>query len=194
MHFCSRRTSTLTTRTNWEFLITSITQRTRTKPSTLPLMVIRQTVSKVHRRSTTSTTSTSFSTISPTKLNEAHFSYTRELRPRAATPSSVPADTAMGFATSFRFGHPFFLNPTIDELIWRTHAKDNFSIIHGSHTLSLAGNGCTHLTIRSSGGSLKGAIFLTASPASCVTHRRRRLAVSDQERRSASAEPGSLPG
>ncbi|MEP6819916.1 MAG: TonB-dependent receptor [bacterium] len=80
-----------------------------------------------------------FSTISPTKLNEAHFSYTRELRPRAATPSNVPADTAVGFATSFRFGHPFFLNPTIDELIWRTHVKDNFSIIHGSHTVKLGG-------------------------------------------------------
>jgi hypothetical protein len=36
------------------------------------------------------------STISPTKLNEAHFSYSRELRPRAAVPSNVPADTAMG--------------------------------------------------------------------------------------------------
>jgi len=80
-----------------------------------------------------------FSTISPTKLNEAHFSYTRELRPRAATPSNVPADTAIGFATSFRFGHPFFLNPTIDELIWRTHVKDNFSIVHGSHTVKLGG-------------------------------------------------------
>src|SRR5229473_1546161 len=35
-----------------------------------------------------------FSTISATKLNEAHFSYTRELRPRAAVTSNVPADTA----------------------------------------------------------------------------------------------------
>ena len=66
-----------------------------------------------------------FSTLSPTKLNEAHFSYTREVRPRAATPTTVPADTAIGVGTTFRFGHPFFLNPTIDELIWRTHAKDN---------------------------------------------------------------------
>ena len=39
----------------------------------------------------------------------------------------------MGFATTFRFGAPFFLEPTIDELIWRTHLKDNFSIVHGSH-------------------------------------------------------------
>src|SRR5678816_3233758 len=56
-----------------------------------------------------------FTTISPTKLNEAHFSYSRELRPRAAVDSNVPADTAMGFGTdaapTFRFGFPFFLEP-----------------------------------------------------------------------------------
>src|SRR6266436_1789825 len=80
-----------------------------------------------------------FSTVSPTKLNEAHFSYTRELRPRSAITSNVPADTAMGFATTFRFGAPFFLEPTVDELIWRTDLKDNFSIVHGSHTLKFGG-------------------------------------------------------
>jgi hypothetical protein len=80
-----------------------------------------------------------FSTISPTKLNEAHFSYTRELRPRAAVSSNVPADTAMGFATTFRFGDPFFLQPTVDELIWRTHLKDGFSVVHGAHTVKLGG-------------------------------------------------------
>src|SRR5258708_7823515 len=80
-----------------------------------------------------------FTTISPTIINEGHFSYTRELRPRAAIPSNVPADTAMGFVTSFRFGNPFFLNPTIDELIWRTDAKDNVSIVHGSHTIKVGG-------------------------------------------------------
>jgi hypothetical protein len=80
-----------------------------------------------------------FSTISPTKLNEAHFSYTRELRPRAAVSSNVPADTAMGFATTFRFGNPFFLQPTVDELIWRTHLKDSFSLIKGAHTIKVGG-------------------------------------------------------
>ena len=80
-----------------------------------------------------------FSTISPTKLNEGHFSYTRELRPRNAVTSNVPADTAMGFATTFRFGHPFFLNPTIDELLWRTDLKDNFSIISGNHNVKIGG-------------------------------------------------------
>ena len=76
-----------------------------------------------------------FSTLTSRTVNEAHFSYTRELRPRSAIPSNVPADTAMGFVTTFRFGHPFFLNPTIDELLWRTDAKDNFSIVSGSHNI-----------------------------------------------------------
>ncbi|MGH9932715.1 MAG: TonB-dependent receptor domain-containing protein, partial [Pyrinomonadaceae bacterium] len=80
-----------------------------------------------------------FTTISPTKLNEAHFSYSRELRPRGATPSNVPADTGVGFAPSFRFGNPFFLQPAVDELLWRTHLKDNFSVISGKHTVKLGG-------------------------------------------------------
>ena len=80
-----------------------------------------------------------FSTISPTKLNEAHFSYSRELRPRSAIPSNIPADTAMGFDTTFRFGFPFFLAPNVDELLWRTQVKDNFSIITGDHTIKVGG-------------------------------------------------------
>src|SRR6266542_2751977 len=80
-----------------------------------------------------------FTTVSATKINEAHFSYSRELRPRAATPSSLPADTGIGFAPTFRFGNPFFLQPTVDELLWRTHVKDNFSIVSGNHTLKFGG-------------------------------------------------------
>jgi outer membrane receptor protein involved in Fe transport len=80
-----------------------------------------------------------FTTLTPTKVNEAHFSYSRELRPRAAVDSNVPADTAMGFATTFRFGFPFFLEPTVDELLWRTQAKDNFSIISGDHNFKFGG-------------------------------------------------------
>ena len=78
-------------------------------------------------------------TVSATKLNEAHFSYTRELRPRSAIDSNIPADTAMGFATTFRFGHPFFLNPNVDELLWRTHARDNFSVVTGNHNIKVGG-------------------------------------------------------
>jgi hypothetical protein len=80
-----------------------------------------------------------FTTVSPTKLNEAHFSYGRELRPRSAVTSNIPADTAMGFVTTFRFGNPFFLQPAVDELLWRTQIKDNFSIITGNHTIKVGG-------------------------------------------------------
>ena len=80
-----------------------------------------------------------FTTISPTKLNEAHFSYARELRPRSAIESNIPADTAMGFATTFRFGNPFFLEPAVDELLWRTQIKNNFSVVTGNHTIKVGG-------------------------------------------------------
>lgn len=80
-----------------------------------------------------------FTTISPTKFNEGHFSYLRELRPRNAIPSNIPADTGIGFAPSFRFGNPFFLQPAIDELLWKTHLKDNFSIVSGNHTIKFGG-------------------------------------------------------
>ena len=85
-----------------------------------------------------------FSTISGTKLNEAHFTYARENRPRNATdPTSVP-DTNIGSASSptafaFRFGQPFFLEPTIDEVFWRTDVRDNFTVIRGKHTIKAGG-------------------------------------------------------
>jgi hypothetical protein len=80
-----------------------------------------------------------FTTLSPRMLNEAHFTYSRENRPRTAVPSPLAADTGMGFAPTFRFGNPFFLQPNIDELIWRTQLKNNLSLVMGSHTLKLGG-------------------------------------------------------
>ena len=78
-------------------------------------------------------------TLSNNVLNEAHFTYAREARPRGAiNPSSVP-DTAMGFSPNFRFGQPFFLEPTIDELFYRTDIRDDFSIIRGKHTWKVGG-------------------------------------------------------
>ena len=83
-------------------------------------------------------------TVSNSALNEAHFTYARENRPRGTiNPSSVP-DTAMGFdfspaTTNFRFGQPFFLEPKIDELFYRTDVRDNFSLIKGKHTWKFGG-------------------------------------------------------
>jgi hypothetical protein len=80
-----------------------------------------------------------FTTISPSLLNEFHFTFGRENRPRnASNPSAVP-DTGIGFVPSFRFGQPFFLEPAVDEIFWRTDVHDNFSIIHGKHTIKFGG-------------------------------------------------------
>ena len=81
-----------------------------------------------------------FTTVNQRQLNEAHFTYSREDRPRTATPSSLPADTAMGFAPTFRFGNPFFLQPAVDETFWRTQVKDNYSIIAGKHSIKFGGD------------------------------------------------------
>src|SRR5882762_5938348 len=80
-----------------------------------------------------------FSTVTANKLNEFHLTYSRENRPRLATPSSIPADTGIGFAPSFRFGNPFFLAPNVDELVKRFQIKDNFSIVTGGHTIKTGG-------------------------------------------------------
>ncbi|HEU4479799.1 MAG TPA: carboxypeptidase regulatory-like domain-containing protein, partial [Pyrinomonadaceae bacterium] len=85
-----------------------------------------------------------YSNLPPNKLNEFHFTYAREERPRSAIPSNVPADTAMGgfFSAAeptFRFGHPFFLGPNVDETFWRTQIKDNFSIVTGRHNVKFGG-------------------------------------------------------
>ncbi|MDH3492353.1 MAG: TonB-dependent receptor, partial [Acidobacteriota bacterium] len=79
-----------------------------------------------------------YTTLSPTMLNEAHFTYSRENRPRSAN-GLLSADTAMGFATTFRFGNPFFLGPDIDELFWRTQIRDHLSVVKGDHTVKFGG-------------------------------------------------------
>jgi hypothetical protein len=80
-----------------------------------------------------------FTTLSSRMLNEAHFTYSRESRPRTANDSPLLADTGIGFNPSFRFGNPFFLQPNVDELIWRTQIKDNISVVMGKHTLKFGG-------------------------------------------------------
>jgi hypothetical protein len=80
-----------------------------------------------------------FTTFGNNRLNELHVTYSRESRPRAANPSKLAADTGIGFAPSFRFGNPYFLQPGVDELIWRTQIKDNYSIVAGRHTIKVGG-------------------------------------------------------
>src|SRR5258708_2968746 len=41
--------------------------------------------------------------------------------------------------TDFRFGQPFFLEPTIDELFYRSQIRDNFSLVKGKHTWKFGG-------------------------------------------------------
>jgi hypothetical protein len=103
-----------------------------------------------------------FSTISSSKLNEAHFTYARENRPRNATnPSSVP-DTNIGStdpALAFRFGQPFFLEPSVDEIFWRTDARDNFTVIHGKHTVKVGGEWIHSNNTQIFRGFFKGLYF-----------------------------------
>src|SRR5215469_7891622 len=80
-----------------------------------------------------------FTTLSNTMLNEAHFTYSRETRPRETIDTSSVPDTAMGFVPNFRFGQPFFLEPAVDELIYRSDIRDNFSVVKGKHTWKFGG-------------------------------------------------------
>lgn len=80
-----------------------------------------------------------YTSLSSTKLNEFHATFSREDRPRTAVQSNVPADTAMGFATTFRFGSPFFMQPAVDELFQRFQVRDSFSIIAGGHNVKFGG-------------------------------------------------------
>jgi hypothetical protein len=80
-----------------------------------------------------------FSTFSARHVNEAHVSFSREDRPRAAVDSKVPADTAMGFSTTFRFGAPFFLEPGVDETFKRVQVRDAFSVLAGKHAVKFGG-------------------------------------------------------
>ena len=80
-----------------------------------------------------------FSMFGNNRLNELHFTYSRESRPRTANTSNLLADTGIGFSPSFRFGNPFFIQPNVDELIWRTQVKNNFSIVQGRHTWKMGG-------------------------------------------------------
>jgi hypothetical protein len=79
-----------------------------------------------------------FTTLSSSKFNEFHVTYARELRPRHAVDSNIPPDTGMG-DPAFRFGNPYFLHPSVDELLWRAQIKNNLSMVAGRHTFKVGG-------------------------------------------------------
>jgi hypothetical protein len=113
------------------------------------------------------------STITPRILNEGHFTYSRERRPRAANASNIPADTALGitdptfapngpFTASFRFGQPFFLQPGVDELFYRTQIRDNISVVAGRHTFKLGGEWIHSLNDQVFRGFFEGRYIFTS--------------------------------
>jgi len=104
-----------------------------------------------------------FTTVSANKLNEAHFTYGRENRPREAN-GVFGADTGIGFAPSFRFGNPFFLQPAVDEIFWRTQAKDNFSIISGRHNFKFGGEWVHSLNSQVFRGFFQGRYLFDSVP------------------------------
>ena len=103
-----------------------------------------------------------FTTLSNTMLNEAHFTYARENRPRIATdPTSVPDTNVGSSGFAFRFGQPFFLEPTVDELFWRTDIRDNFTIIRGKHTIKVGGEWVHSNNTQIFRGFFNGLYFFT---------------------------------
>jgi hypothetical protein len=78
-------------------------------------------------------------TLNENKLNEAHFTFGHETRPRSAINGSAVPDTGIGFFPSFRFGQPFFLGPGASEVFYHLDLKDNFTLIAGKHSFKFGG-------------------------------------------------------
>jgi hypothetical protein len=76
----------------------------------------------------------------------------------------------MGFGPTFRFGNPFFLQPAVDELFWRTQVKDNVSMVKGKHTPKALGVG----SLEHSGLSPDSSPAGTSLTASRFFHARRQ--------------------
>ena len=104
--------------------------------------------------------------------------YARELRPRTAADSNLPADTGMGFDPTFRFGNPFFLQPNVDELLWRTQIKNNLSMVTGTHTFKVGGEWMHTLNDQVFRGFFTGRYLfdsVSGLPALCLAGGSRRL-------------------
>jgi hypothetical protein len=103
-----------------------------------------------------------FTSVSTTRVNEFHMTYSREDRPRSAIASNVPADTGVGFSPSFRFGNLFFLAPNVDELAKRFQVSGQLHDRHGTARSRRAASGSIPTTSRCSGASSRGATCSTA--------------------------------
>ena len=100
------------------------------------------------------------STVSDKQLNEAHVTFGHETRPRSAiNPNAVP-DTGIGFAPSFRFGQPFFLGPGASETFYHLDLKDNYSIVHGRHTVKFGAEYLYSHNVQVFDGLRAGALHL----------------------------------
>ena len=134
-------------------------------------------------------------------LNEAHFTYSRESRPRTAVDVEPAADTGIGFAPSFRFGNPFFLQPNVDELIWRDAVRRTTSrSCTGAHTIKVGGEWMHTLNDQVFRGFFTGRYLfdsVAGLPALRLAGGARRVrAVARSAARTASyvTAPGGLPG
>jgi hypothetical protein len=78
-------------------------------------------------------------TFNAKRLNEAHFAYGHETRPRSAIDGTAVPDTGVGFFPSFRFGQPFFLGPGASEVFYHIDLKDSFTMIAGRHSFKFGG-------------------------------------------------------
>ena len=84
----------------------------------------------------------------------------------------------MGFATTFRFGNPFFLAPNVDELVKRFQLKDNFSIVTGRHTIKTGGEWLHTNNVQVFRGFFEGRYIFDSVhrfPALCVAGGARRV-------------------
>ena len=99
-----------------------------------------------------------FSTVTPNKLNEFHFTYSRENRPRSATPSGCPRTPAMGFAPDVPFRQPVLPRAERRRAREAVSAQGQLLDRQPASTRSRpAANGCTRTTPRSFAASSRAA-------------------------------------
>jgi len=88
----------------------------------------------------------------------------------------------MGFATTFRFGNPFFLAPNVDEVVKRFRSKTTFDR-HWQHTIKTGGEWVHTKNVQVFRGFFEGRYIFDSVTGLCVTRRRRRREDSAVHRR-----------